>query len=94
MLPLADITEHAAGLSTNIINTGSTTTLISSLDVNDLLYKAQSMASDMASSTGIFGGSASGLSDVGGAGASSGGITATSLAILYGAGLLTSFSPC
>ena len=112
MFPLADIVEHAADFSSNM-NAGtnfmlldstasssaatSTTTMISSLDVNDLLYKAQSMASDMASSSGIFGGSASGLSEGGGVGSgagASGGITATSLAILYGAGLLTSFSPC
>ena len=106
MLPQSDIVEHAAGFSTNInidtncmllastassAATTSTTAMISSLDVNDLLFKVQSMASDMASSTGIFGGSASELS---GGSASSGGITATSLAILYGAGLLTSFSPC
>lgn len=95
MLPSADIVEHAADFSANTnagtkcmllalsassLATTSTTTLISALDVNDLLYKAQSMASDMVSSTGIFGGSASGLSEGGvgvGAGAS-GGITATS----------------
>lgn len=99
MFPLADVAEHAADFSTNMLlavtasssASARTTTMISSLDVNDFLYKAQSMASDMASSTGIFGGSASELSE---GGANAGGITATSLAILYGAGLLTSFSPC
>ena len=48
------------------------------------------MASDMTSSSGIF----SGTGAAAGGGGGGGGITASALAILYGAGLLTSFSPC
>ena len=82
VLPISEVAEFAAADIPSPIIVGTDLLLAAnSFDMNELLYKAQSLASDMTSSSGILGGSG-------------GGITAASLAILYGAGLLTSFSPC
>ena len=82
MLPISEVAEYAAADISSPISAGTDLLLAANnFELNDLLYKAQSLASDMASSSGILGGSG-------------GGITAASLTILYGAGLLTSFSPC
>lgn len=82
VLPISELAEYAAADISSPITDGTDLLLAAnSLDMSDLLYKAQSLASDMTSSSGILGGNV-------------GGITAASLTILYGAGLLTSFSPC
>ena len=82
VLPISEVAEFAAADISSPITVGTDLLLAAnSFELNDLLYKAQSLASDMTSSSGILGGSG-------------GGITAASLTILYGAGLLTSFSPC
>ena len=58
MLPISEVADHV-DISSSIITAGSS--MLLGLDMSDLLYKVQSLASDMTSSSGILGGGGGGI---------------------------------